>query len=186
MSVEEYGLPQALSPLAQVTKAIGARSVSVVVFEKGGLLAVVYQWPEALGGSADLRLKAEAVVSEASWEETVSADSTLGQFLARATNSAGSFFLVPWPDRQWKVIIAFGIPSCESRTVIAEEFSPVIQLAALSDTKYPRKPGNHSPGPPNCRGRNNMSGPPKNWKPPLGLIRNSPMPTSASGLSTAN
>lgn len=104
----------------------------MLVFEEDGFLRLIYQWPEASAGSADLRLKGDAVMSRDPWEERISADTAIGQFLTRATSSAGSFFLVRWPDRQSKVIIAFGISSCGSRSVIAEEFSPAVQLAALA------------------------------------------------------
>jgi hypothetical protein len=103
-----------------------------MVFEKGGLLRVVYQWPETPAGPAELLVKADIVGSEELREGSAAADSMIGQFLTRATGPAGSFFLVPWPDREWKVMIAFGIPSPESRSVIAQEFSPVIELAALA------------------------------------------------------
>jgi len=132
LRVGEYGLTQLLSPLVPVTTAMGASSVSVMVFEKGTLLRMVYQWPGVSVESADLRLEADAVIFDEPWEEIVTADSTIGQFLARATDSKGSFFLVPWPDRPWKVIVAFGISRCESRFVIAQEFSPAIQLAAVA------------------------------------------------------
>lgn len=132
LRIGEYGLTEALAPLAQITRAIGARSVSVMVFEDGGFLRVVYQWPEASAGSASLFLERNALASQECWEELIGADSIAGRFLARTTNSPGPFYLIPWPARPWKTIIAFGISTCESRSAIAEEFAPAIQLAALA------------------------------------------------------
>jgi len=128
----ECCLTRALSALAHIAMGIGADSVSVMLVEKGSSLRVVYHWPETSAPSCDLRIEVGAVGLREGWDEAVDAESAIGRFLTRATGSTGPFFLVPWPDRHWNVIIAFGIRSSASRLIIPGEISPTIQLAALA------------------------------------------------------
>jgi len=125
-------LTNELSPLARTATATGAHSVSVMVSDKAGLLRLVYQWPDPSVSAPHFHIKAGAAESQELWEGTVDGESAIGRFLRQTSGSADSFFLVPWPDRQCKVVIAFGFRSRESRLMIPEEFSPAIQLAALA------------------------------------------------------
>lgn len=130
--VEECCLTWALAPLAHTTACLGARSVSVMVFERSGFLRMVYQWPEPPPGFGDLRLKADSVGSPEQWKGVVGANSAIGEFLKRATASAGSFYLVPWPDPERRVVIAYGMRAGASCPVIPEGTAAAIQLAAFA------------------------------------------------------
>lgn len=128
----EYGLVRELSPLAEITRAIGARSVAVLVCEKAAVLRVVFRWPEAAEDATELCWKADAAELRGLQEGIATADSTIGRFLAQATASAGVFFLVPWRGREREVLVAFGVPSPEPSFRLGEECVPAIQLAAAA------------------------------------------------------
>ncbi len=132
MRVGECCLTRALSPLGHVAAAIGAHSVSVMVLDEGKSLRVLYQWPETSAGVTGFSVKGDEVEWGGPWEGVIDRASAAGQFLGRVSGAADSFFLVPWPDRQLKVIVAFGMRSAEQHPLLPDELSPTVHLAALA------------------------------------------------------
>ncbi len=129
----ECCLQEGLSALRGVVREVGAQRVSVVLAENRESVRLVYHWPESPTAPAEFPPAGD----EAPWadvcEGPVAAESRMGRFLNQAAPAAGSFLLVPWPDRRWKVAIAFGFSSKQPAPLdISQETSSTLHLAALA------------------------------------------------------
>lgn len=137
----ECCLQEGLWTLTSVVREIGAHCVSVVLAEDRESVRLVYHWPDsrtapaefpAGGNGAPAPEEWEAPAAE-EWEGPVPAESRMGRFLNQAAPAAGSFLLIPWPDRRWKVAIAFGFSSKQPAPLdISRETSSTLHLAALA------------------------------------------------------
>jgi ANTAR domain-containing protein len=129
----ECCLQEGLSALAGVVREVGAHRVSVVLAEDRESVRLVYHWPDSPAAPTEFPVASgEASVTEPC-DGPVPAESRMGQFLNQASPAASCFVLVPWPDRRWKVAIAFGFSSRQPATLeISRETSSTLRLAALA------------------------------------------------------
>jgi hypothetical protein len=129
----ECCLQEGLSALAGVVREVGAHRVSVVLADNRESVRLVYHWPdERVMPAAFPVVTSDASVTEAC-EGPVAAESRMGRFLNQASPAASSFLLVPWPERRWKVAIAFGFSSDRPAPLdMSRQTSSTLHLAALA------------------------------------------------------
>ena len=133
-------LSEGLSVLAHAAGQMEACSVAVVVLEPGRPIRMVYWWPDGganAGAASSAGSEIRAVLERL--EEPVIADAAIARLLREAAASeARSFLLLPCPEQQCQVVIAFGYsserPACCSAP---KEVSAVVRLAALATWAVP-------------------------------------------------
>lgn len=129
----ECCLQEGLSALARVMREMGAHRVSVVLAEEREAVRLVYHWPDSRARPAEIPGSGSAVSVAEECEGHVAADSRMGQFLNQASPTASFFLLFPWPDRRWKVAIAFGFSTQQPAALdMSRETSSTLHLAALA------------------------------------------------------
>jgi|SRR5215472_7330255 hypothetical protein len=129
----ECCLQEGLSALARVVREVGAHRVSVVLADDRKSVRLVYHWPDSPAVPAEFPVASGGASVTEPCDGPVPAESRMGQFLNQASPAASCFVLVPWPDRRWKVAIAFGFSSRQPAPLeISRETSSTLRLAALA------------------------------------------------------
>ena len=129
----ECCLQEGLWALTSVVREVGAHCVSVVLAENRESVRLIYHWPDSRTTPAEFPAGGNGAFAAEEWEGPVPAESSMGRFLNQAAPAAGSFLLIPWPDRRWKVAIAFGFSSRQPAPLdISRETSSTLHLAALA------------------------------------------------------
>lgn len=131
----EHRLTLGLAALARTVDDVGAQCVSVFLVEMEGAIRLVYHWPEGSGiAPAPFRATQEVFVKLRDLQQPLIAECALTQFFNTAVTPAShSFLLLPWPERSFQVIIAFGFATRPPAACgIPDTASSTLHLAALA------------------------------------------------------